>query len=312
VQSGLADIMTDSLQKRTQGKGLRYTELLIARAKEQLILPFVCAGCGRASVDPHGRREKGQWLCSRCATPESIPAPPPEKAVFFPPGLERPRKEDLARLSTARSIDEVPLTIAADRGFVWCYDDKLNGRCWIYTDQRRKCGLRRRLDNKPFTLKNGSEAKSVACAGSDMTSPLGLEEARGFPCFGIAEGSPNGLAVLAQAWASGVEARVSPIVMPCAGSNFSETHLAYLQGKRGRIFADNDGPGWNAALRWHAQLQGGGIDADAYSFEGLTKTDGARVKDLNDFCQLDYDCWEQYRTPVEAVMGFATEERVQP
>ena len=73
-----------------------------------------------------------------------------------------------------------------------------------------------------------------------MKSPLGYREAQAYPCIAVQEGGPNSLAAIAHAWASGVETRVAPICMPSANSDFTAESLRYLQGKRARIFADND------------------------------------------------------------------------
>ena len=44
--------------------------------------------------------------------------------------------------------------------------------------------------------------------------------------------------------------------------------------------------GQDAGRRWAAQLQRVGVEADGYSFDGLTFPDGAPVDDLNDLARL--------------------------
>jgi hypothetical protein len=141
--------------------------------------------------------------------------------------------------------------------------------------------------------------------GSDMRGPIGYQEAASYPCVGIAEGGPNCLAIIAHAWADGIEERIAPICMPSTTANFSESALAYLQGKRARIFIDNDAPGYKAAQRWAAQLQSANIAVDGFSFASLIMTDGRPIKDLNDLLMIDYDSWEQSRSQVENVISFA-------
>jgi hypothetical protein len=99
--------------------------------------------------------------------------------------------------------------------------------------------------------------------------------------------------------------------MPHSGSDFTAESLAYLQGKRARIFADNDKPGKEAARRWAAQLRTADVVVDGYSFEGLVQNDGAPVNDLNDMLRIDADCWEHHFEVVESVMDFAS-ERISP
>jgi hypothetical protein len=228
-----------------------------------------------------------------------------EKRILFPPGLSKPTERDLHILSWSRSIDIHALRIAAKRGFIYCFDDKLNGRCWIYTDQRRRCALRRRLDNQLFQLRNGSASKSPACHGSDMRTPIGYQEAAHYPYTGIAEGGPDCLAILAHAWAAGVQERIAPVCMPSSTANFTQSSLAYLQGKRARIFIDDNAPGQSAAERWAAQLQEADIVVDGFSFTGLLQADGQPVNDLNDLLKIDYDSWEQFRSHIENIVNFA-------
>ena len=249
-------------------------------------------------------RELSDWL-GCCPLEDS--APPTHarketcKQVFFPPGLSVPTQADLWSLSKSRSIGVEALHIAVERGFIYCFDDQRNGRCWLFTDERHRCGLRRRLDNLPFILRDGSSTKSAACPGSDM-HPLGYLEAQAFPAIAIVEGAPDALAVIAHAWASGVEMQISPICMPSRTANFTESVLGYLQGKRARIFIDNDSPGWQAAQRWAEQLTKADINVDGFNFGDLVTTDGQPVKDLNDALRLDYNCWEQGRTQIDTIM----------
>ena len=48
---------------------------------------------------------------------------------------------------------------------------------------------------------------------------------------------------------------------------------------------------------------------DAFSFEGLVRSDGQPVNDLNDLLRVDSDCWEQNRNVIEGIMGFALDGR---
>jgi hypothetical protein len=223
------------------------------------------------------------------------------------PRLEQPTKENLRTLSKVRSLEVVALEIAVKRGFLWCFDDEINGRCWLFTDARRKFGSRRRLDGQLFELRNGDKTKAPCCPGSIVTEPLGCQEARGFPSFAVSEGCPDGLAVLDQAWKVAVEDMVAPIVMPSEKSNFTAAHLECLKGKRGRIFVHGDEPGIQAARRWLQQLAGAGIKADAFAFVGLVQVSGQPVKDLNDFCRIAEESRWAHRHEVEGIMDFALE-----
>jgi hypothetical protein len=255
-------------------------------------------------------RELAAWLGSPTTVAafsqkQGLHAPPVgEKQIRFPEGFCLPTERDLEILGRHRSICIEALRIATQRGLLYCFDDQLNGRCWLFTDQRRKCALRRRLDNQPFQLATGRSVKSAACFGSEMRSPLGYQEAKAYPCIGIIEGAPDALSMLAHAWADGVQDRIAPVCMPSRTANFTESVLGYLQGKRARIFIDNDTPGQEAAGHWALQLAKANITVDGFSFRSLVMTDGHPVKDLNDTLRIDYDCWEEFRNQIDAIMNF--------
>lgn len=256
--------------------------------------------------------ELADWLgrsrSPRPARPVSIERSAPRpKSIRLPDNLQAPTADDIRRLAESRAIAAPALRIAAGRGLWFCFDDERNGRCWLITDKRRRCASRPRIDDERFIVGDGRRTKAAASPGSDMTGPIGYLEAESFPCIGIVEGGPNALAVLGHACAHSVEERVAPICMPCSQSGFTTESLRYLQGKRARIFVDNDPPGWKAAQGWALQLHAAGIAVDAYSFEGLIKSDGSPVKDVNDPCQIDVESWEQNREAVEAIVDFASE-----
>lgn len=135
-----------------------------------------------------------------------------------------------------------------------------------------------------------------------MTGPLCYEEARRFQFFGVTEGGPNGLAIIAQALASGVD--VAPVVMPCTGARFTKDSLKCLQGKIGRIYIDNDAPGREAAEIWAAQLTDAGIYVDGFRFDGLKRNDGEAVEDINDLCRIDVEYDERYGGILRVFDGF--------
>jgi len=138
-----------------------------------------------------------------------------------------------------------------------------------------------------------------------MGTPIGYQEAESFPCLGIVEGAPDAIALLAHAWAGGLEKRIAPVCMPSNVTNFSDSSVAFLQNKRARIFIDDDDAGRKAADRWATRLVSAGVVVDGFSFAGLVQANGRPVKDLNDLLKIDYDSWEQFRNQVEAVMNFA-------
>ena len=84
-----------------------------------------------------------------------------------------------------------------------------------------------------------------------------------------------------------------------------EKELRHFKGKHVRIFADADGPGLQAEGRWWHQLEAAGAKVDGYSFEGLLRSNGTPVKDLNDFALIDPDQWEAERDAIEKAFSFS-------
>jgi hypothetical protein len=210
--------------------------------------------------------------------------PEPTKQLVLPL-LEKPTTSELASLSNQRSIAIEPLHIAVARGFLWTYADRTeNVRAWLLTDSARKLAIARRLDGTPWA-KTGK--KSWTLPNSWGHWPIGIREAQAYPAIGLVEGTPDFLALIAQAWASGVEHLVAPVCMAGAQMSIPESVLPRFRGKRVRIFMHDDNPGIQAANRWAKQLQAAEVQVDGYSFEGLVQTDGFPVEDLNDLCRID-------------------------
>ena len=232
---------------------------------------------------------------------EERPRPKPT----LPASWRKPSAADLRSLERLRAIGFDPLSIAVDRGFLWVYDDAREGRIWAVTDRERRLVIERRLDGQPWQ----SGTKSKNRRGSQGNWPIGVLEAAGYPAIGLAEGAPDFLALIAHAWTSGVEHVVAPVCLSGAAQRIPDEALPLFAGKRVRIFADDDTTGYGAAEIWGTRLRAVGARVDAFSFFGLIRSDGERVKDLNDLLRVDYDCWEENRDVIEGAMDFAFETR---
>lgn len=234
------------------------------------------------------------------------PKPRPEKARHLElPDIQPGSREDLSRLSTGRNLSLESLRLASGRGLLWFHESK-EGRAWLITDARRCNAQARRLDGQPWAW-NGKKAWTLS--GSCASWPIGLPESADFPGIALCEGSPDFLAAFHHADASGVADRVAPVCIVGAGLAILPECLPAFAGKRVRIFVHNDDGGMKAARRWASQLHGIASNVDGFTFDTLTRTDGAPVKDLCDLASIDVDSWEAHRDAVESCMGFATEGR---
>ena len=81
--------------------------------------------------------------------------------------------------------------------------------------------------------------------------------------------------------------------------------LSTFTGKRVRVFVHDDADGLAAAKRWARQLRNIASRVDGFTFDGLTRADGAPVKDLCDLASIGVDSWEAHRDLVENCMAFA-------
>ena len=234
----------------------------------------------------------------------------PESAVREPkrpnlPNLERGSRADLLRLSAARNLAPAALDLASERGLLWFYDSS-EGRAWLITDRARRNGQARRLDGKPWAW-NGKKAWTIG--GSCASWPIGLPECEPFPAVAVCEGGPDFISCLHHALTSGVEARVAPVCIVGAGMSILAECLPKFAGKHVRVFVHDDADGLTAARRWAGRLRGIAGSVDGFTFAGLTRTDGAPVKDLCDLASIDPDSWEAQRDAVENCMAFAMKRR---
>ena len=93
------------------------------------------------------------------------------------------------------------------------------------------------------------------------------------------------------------------ICMPSSNSDFRPEDVEFVARRRIRIFPHRDKAGFKAALRWFNQLKET-ASVTWFDFNGLTRTDGKSVGDLNDLASVDYDSWESHREAIEGCMIF--------
>jgi Toprim-like len=220
-------------------------------------------------------------------------------------GIEPCSGNDLWEIAKLRSIPLVGLRIAQQRKLLFAYSDPYQGRCWLISDDARRCANYRRLDGKRFhfreaTLDQKEGPKSRCWKGSEANWPIGIAQAGGFPAIALCEGAPDFLAAFALAYAGAVESLVAPVCMTGAACRIHDDALPLFRGKRVRIFGDADEAGQEAMERWAQQLRGEQAEVDGFFFEGLLKADGSPIKDLNDFLLADH---KRSGCPIEVTTG---------
>jgi len=176
---------------------------------------------------------------------------------------------------------------------------------WILTDSSRMCAEARRIDREPFpaTPKLGIR-KAHTIAGSKKNWPVGVLPSikyREFELIGMVEGGPDYLALLHFAIRQNRKG-ILPVAMLGRAQGLRGIHrasLEYFRNKRVRIYPhdDQDARSYDAAARWARELRLMDARVDFFTFEGITKSNGGRCKDLNDCVAAA----ERFQTRLEAL-----------
>lgn len=241
--------------------------------------------------------------------PATLPPPPrreprnePERVKPAFPPLSPCTPADIAALSRLRGVSPEAVRMAVDRGLL-LFADSREGRAWLVADSSRWIGIARRMDGRGWECLGGAKARMLR--GTWASWPIGIREAEGFPCLALVEGGPDLLAAFHFALEQDVAELVAPVCMASAGISFPAELLPRFEGKRARVFLDADAAGAVAFARWADQMRDAGAVVDGFTFDGLTRADGERVKDLNDVCFLSADSWEQWGAVLGSCMRFA-------
>jgi hypothetical protein len=255
------------------------------------------AGTGSSSVAPANLKPR-----PTVTTPKLDPLTDKEKAIKRRswPAFEPPSASEIAMMASQRGLSREGVEIAAARGLLFCAT-WAGRRAWVVTDSTHYNAQARRMDGEIW---QGIGKKAQTLPGSCAHWPVGIKEAAAYPAIGICEGGPDLLAAFHLAWCADVLGSLGVVAMFGARNHILDDALPYFAGKRVRIFAHDDKDGYDGARRWVKQLRAAGATADGYRFRGFRRSDGNKVKDLNDFVRLDYDQWESGRAAVESLFDF--------
>ena len=214
----------------------------------------------------------------------------PKAKPNFPP-MECGTDDDLRQLSILRSIGLEGLRLAQERGLLRFAT--LHGhRTWIITDGERLNAQARRLDGKQWDHLR-EKPKAWTLPGSWGAWPIGAKEARQFSTIALCEGGPDLLAAFFFIHCEQRTADCTAVAILGASNSIQAGALPGFAGKRIRIFCHADDAGRAATEKWACQLERIGADVDAFSFDGLRKTGGSPVEDLNDLTQIDPNDFEE-------------------
>jgi len=146
-----------------------------------------------------------------------------------------------------------------------------------------------------FRRRDGEEVKALTVRGACASWPVGAPDAATATRVMLCEGGGDFLAAYHFAVIEETLGALQPVAMLGAAQRIAPDALAHFAEKRTRIFPHLDGAGAGAALRWESQLRAAGIDAHCYDVAGITRDDGATVKDLNDLTRVSADDFEANR-----------------
>jgi hypothetical protein len=239
-----------------------------------------------AGVD---KRDVSQKNCApsspRIAERETRPQLPP---------LDKLTPNEFRQLAELRCVSMKACEAASDRGHLFRTDWR-GARCWLVTDWARRCAQLRRFDGQPFATRAGATVKALTVRGSSASWPIGAPDAGDAARIILCEGGGDLLAAYHFAEVEESLAEVQPVAMLGAAQRIHSVGIRLLGGKRIRIFPHLDGAGAGAARRWESQLRDAGLDVHCFDLAGLTRDDGAPVKDLNDLTRIAPDDFEQNR-----------------
>ena len=228
------------------------------------------------------------------------PAKEREKPAL--PLLDEGTAAERAQLARLRNLCPDAIVIAIERGILR-FADSRECRAWVVTDQDRWAAQARRLDGQRWQRLNG-EPKAWTQAGSRASWPIGWADAVRRDRVALVEGGPDALAAVHHAWASECAEAVGVVCMIGAACRIPDECLSAFAGLPVRVFVHNDAAGLKAARKWAGQLAGAGARVSGFSFDGMTRSDGEAVGDLNDMASIGADSWEEHRELIENAMRF--------
>jgi hypothetical protein len=196
---------------------------------------------------------------------------------------------DRVALGRLLGVNVQGLGLASEDGVLKFFSQQTNGRCWSVVDKNHYVRQDRRIDGKPFVLRDESTTKARTVGTPSW--PIGIPTAK--EVILLTEGSSDFLAAYSLAYAEELENVVTPVTILGAANSIHPDALQHFKGKRILGFPDYDSAGITGMSRWRKQLENIAAEFEVFDYTGLVCDDGKPVKDLRDFLRVDVDQWER-------------------
>jgi hypothetical protein len=209
--------------------------------------------------------------------------------------LRAGRPWELARVAATRNIYLKAAEVAHDMGTLR-FGLVCKRPSWIVTDSSGLCAEARRLDGRPYPALGTvfAERKAHTLRHSRKNWPVGILPAaayrKSFDVIALVEGGPDFLAVNHFALEHHRLGILPVAILGRGVCNHGLHHdsLEHLSGTRVRIFPhdDPDGRSYENTALLSKQLERLDCEVDLFTFSGLFKQNGERIKDLNDCTEI--------------------------
>ncbi len=249
----------------------------------------------RSAANAQTSKPRG-WMLAENPKYAKQPTLAPPRVLEASAPIQKPDRSgfnsgDAARIATLarlRPYHWEGLALAQKRGLL-VFGDWYGLECYGVTDRTGSVLELRRVDEKLFPKTEKLDArKSHAVRGSRKSWPVGILEAKDFPCIALVEGIPDFLEAHYVTLWEDLEQRCAPVAMLSACPAIAEEALPHFAGKRVRVFPHLDKAGLQGAAKWVAQLrEAGAAKVDIFDFSRYRQPDGAMVTDLYEALHAD-------------------------
>jgi len=204
------------------------------------------------------------------------------------PVFEVPRDGELTAISKLRSIPIEALQVAVQRGILRVImQEGGTAIYWVVTDTDLHVAQKRSFDGSKIPTAS-DHVKALTLRGSATSWPVGLAALRPeHRSVLLVEGGPDLLAAFEFIRREEREADAHAIAMLGAKAHIHPTLLNRFEGKNVRIIQHSDEAGGRAAEDWGNQLIEVANCVEVLDFGHLLKSDGSKLKDLNDALLVD-------------------------